>query len=255
MKKLILLLSAVALVFASCTSDADPLPVYTPPVADVNTTLPKKMIYTETGYPTETYNYFYNGNKLTKITDEFGYSKITYTGDLITLIQHYDDTNTLVASEHFTYNGSNKLVTNLYKDLESDYGSKETYVYNADGTVTVSKFGGDATTQNDDFGYYKMFFLNREVVKVENYDSTGVLGETTNLTYDGKNNPYKNIVGWAQLQYSSSQLAGAYQNVIHNDRPSEDYTNTYTYDANNFPLTETAKDASDVILSSTQYFY
>lgn len=254
MKKLILLFSAVSLILNSCSSDADPLPVYTP-VVDVNTILIKKMIYTDAGSPAETYNYIYNGNKIAKIMDDFGYSNITYTGDLITLVQHYDDTNHLVASEHFTYNGSNKLVTNLYKDIDSDYGSKETYVYNIDGTVSVSKYSGNATAQTDYMGYYKMFLLNKEIVKVENYDSIGLLVETSTFTYDGKNNPFKNILGWAQLQYSTSQLGGAYQNVVHNNDPSEDLTNTYTYDANNFPLTQTERDAANTVQGTTQYFY
>lgn len=256
MKKLILLLSAMVLVFNSCTSDADPLPVYTPPVVDPTTVLVKKIIYTPAGSPSETANFFYNGNKLVKITDGSSeYTTITYTGDLITSIQHYDDTNTLIASEHFTYNGSNKLVTNLYKDLISNDASKETYVYNADGTISVSKYSGDITTQTNYDGYYKMYFQNREVVKEENYDSTGNLIETTDYTFDGKNNPFKNIVGWPQLQYSQSQMGGAYQNVIQNNGTFEIFSNSYTYDANNFPLIQTEKDASNTVLGTAQYFY
>ncbi|MBP9793194.1 MAG: hypothetical protein KBC56_04280 [Flavobacterium sp.] len=254
MKKLILLFSAVSLIFSSCSSDADGLPVYTP-VVDVNTILVKKRIYTDTGSPAETFYYSYSGTKIMKIDDDFGHSEFTYTGDLITMIQHYDETNHLFASEHFTYNSSNKLVTNLYKDLVYNDASKETYVYNADGTVSVSKYTGDITAQTNYNGYYKMYIENREVVTEENYDSTGDLIETKTYTYDGKNNPFKNIVGWAQLQYSQSQMGGAYQNVIHNNSPSEDFTNSYTYNANNFPITNTEKDASNTILGTAQYFY
>ncbi len=128
-------------------------------------------------------------------------------------------------------------------------------MYNIDGTVSVSKYSGNATAQTDYMGYYKMFLLNKEIVKVENYDSIGLLVETSTFTYDGKNNPFKNILGWAQLQYSTSQLGGAYQNVVHNNDPSEDLTNTYTYDANNFPLTQTERDAANTVQGTTQYFY
>lgn len=254
MKKLILLFSAVSLIFSSCSSDADGLPVYTP-VVDVNTILVKKRIYTDTGSPAETFYYSYSGTKIMKIDDDFGHSEFTYTGDLITMIQHYDETNHLVASEHFTYNSSNKLLTNIYKDFENSLGFKETYIYNSDGTVSVSKYEGSETSQTTYVGYYKMFISNNEVVKEENYDSIGALVKTNTYTYDGKNNPFKNITGWAPLQYSASQMSGVFQNVVQNNDDFENFTNTYTYNSNNFPITETEKDASNAVQGKTQYFY
>jgi hypothetical protein len=141
MKKIVLLLSVVSLVIASCSSDADSLPVIVPladSVVDTNGILVKKQEYTDTGFPTEIYNYTYSGNKLVKITDQDGgYSNVTYTGDLITKIEHYDNGNGLIANEIFTYTASNKMLTNTYKDFDANIGTKYVYTYNSDGTVLM----------------------------------------------------------------------------------------------------------------------
>jgi len=254
MKKLILLFTAVSLALSSCSSDADPLPSPTP-VVDVNTILVKKRIYTETGSPSETYDYTYNGNKLSKITDAYGDSKITYTGDLITMVEHFDNAQILEESDHFTYNSLNKMTTYVYKDVISNIGNKELYVYNSDGTITANKYQGNATTQTTFTGSYKLFLQNNEVVKCEEYNSTGSLFNTINYTYDGKNNPFKNIIGWANVSYTNDRLGGIFQNVVTEVSNLDNFNNTYTYNSSNFPTLETTKDNSNVTLSSTQYFY
>jgi hypothetical protein len=260
MKKIVLLLSVVSLVIASCSSDADSLPVIVPladSVVDTNGILVKKQEYTDTGFPTEIYNYTYSGNKLVKITDQDGgYSNVTYTGDLITKIEHYDNGNGLIANEIFTYTASNKMLTNTYKDFDANIGTKYTYTYNSDGTVSYDYYFGDSTTQTTSNGSYKMFFLNNEVIKMEHYSQTGVLTKTDTFTYDGKNNPFKNITGWAELGYNQGETGSAFQNLVNNNNPNEMYTNFYTYDSNNFPLTEIAKDNSDSsVISTAKYTY
>lgn len=257
MKKLIFAFSALSLVFVSCSSDADPLPVIEPvdTTGSTSSILIKKRIHTEPGSPPETYNYIYNGNKLLKITDGFGESNITYSGNLITKVEHFDNTLILEESDHFTYNSSNKMIANVSKHVISDTGYKEIYLYNSDGTITANKYQGNATTQTTFTGSYKLFLQNNEVVKCEEYNSTGSLFNTINYTYDGKNNPFKNIIGWSNVSFTKDRLGGIFQNVVTEVSNFNNFNNTYTYNSSNFPTLETTKDNSNVTQSTTQYFY
>lgn len=255
MKKITLLLSVFALVLTSC-SDNDDTPTANPTTSNSDVLI-KKRIFTETGFPAETTTYTYNGKKLVKATsDLYGYTNFTYTGDLITKVEDYSTSNELELSKVYTYNSSDKLLTVTYKDFISNDGMKFVFTYNAGGTVSYDEYIGDVTSQPDFNGSYKMFFQNNEVIKLEQYSPTGVLQQTRTYTYDGKNNPYKNIIGWAQLQYDHYHLGGAFQNAINRNVPGFMTTNFDTYDSNNFLLTQTFKRNSDSsVISTTQCIY
>jgi hypothetical protein len=261
MKKLILVFSAVALIFSSCSSDADSLPVIVPlvdSVVDVNGVLLKKDIYTYNSVAKET-NYTYTGNKLNRITDYDGeYSLYTYTGNLITKIEYFDVANTLLTTENLTYDSNNKLVT--YIEIDGLSGYKENYVYNTDGTVSFSSFHGSNVSQTTPGDTGVMVVANGEVVRrTENHSGGGV--DQVTYTYDGKNSPFKNVIGLDKIVFRVSYIDfGNYHNPLtflftSTGNPTDSQNSTYTYNSNDFPITRTETGSSPSDVGTTQYFY
>ena len=260
MKKLILFLSALSLVFVSCSSDADPLPVIEPVDTTVNTSsvLLKKDIYTYNSVAKET-NYTYTGNKFNKITFYDGdYALYTYTGNLITKIQYFDIVNTLLTVENLTYDSNGKLIT--YVEIDGLDGYKETYVYNTNGTVSFSSFYGSNVSQTTPENSGVIVLQNGEVAKrTENLTGGGVDERT--YTYDTKNSPFKNVVGLDKIAIRTSFIDhGSFHNLLtwrftSTGNPTDGQTSIYTYNANNFPVTRTESGTSPTDVGTYQYFY
>lgn len=249
MKKLILVFSAVALIFSSCSSDADSLPVIVPladSVVDVNGILLKRDVYTYNSVSKET-NYTYTGNKLNRITYYDGdYDVYIYTGDLITEIRYYNAANTLIYSDDFHYNSSNKLIG--YNDLGAGQ-YEESYVYNSDGTISFNNSGNSGV----------LTFQNGEVVRrTENLSGGGIDQRT--YTYDGTNSPFKNIIGLDKIAFTVPFIEyGSFHNQLSflftsTGNPTDSQSSTYTFNSNNFPTIRTDTGANPSV-STTQYFY
>lgn len=203
MKKIILLLFAVALASTSCSSDSD----------DENTTsnvtLVKKVEFTihgtdgEDDYSDST-QYLYNGTKLNKILyPDNMEDHYTYTGDLITRIDFYED-GQLIGVELFTYDSNDRLVK--HETTEGDYSEVRTLVYNSNGTAT-------STVTTDYWTNTSIYhFENNEIVKIVTENNSEFV-----LTYDGKNSPYRNITGYNKiafmLQYAE-HIFGNGQNIV-----------------------------------------
>lgn len=264
MKKLICLFAiSTALILPSCSSSNDDSANPSVPVTE-NDILIKKIIetYANDGSVITT-DFVYNGKKLVSAADSDGYhEEYTYTGDLITTIKYYDDTNTLVLDEVFTYGSDNQISLYLSKDYVTNHGRKETFVYNSNGTVTFSVYTGDNTTQTTLSQTGTSYTTNGEVTQMDYSFSSGVVYTASRTyTYDTKNSPFKNITGYEKLNIINEEAFGISHNILTDHYVSslstdELTTTTFTYNGLNFPLTGSEIVGTNAASGITsQYFY
>lgn len=248
MKKIIFALSTVCLLFASCTGNDD----------ENNTNesgvLLKKTVEVDSDGDAFVRNYNYDGNKLVDLSDEDGKIVFTYTGNLITKMDYKDVNGVSYQVDTFTYE-NDKLMSYVSIEPLEQVGRKEVYVYNSDGTVNINTFSGNLTSQTQAGGTGKVFFANGEISKIQT--TIGLVTETTNYTYDSKNNPQKNILGLDKLAFINGEGDGVLRNILSEVFVSEDYTDTftyqYTYTPANYPATSVETYEGDI--TTTTYFY
>jgi hypothetical protein len=246
MKKIVLLLSVVALAFTSC-SKSEEAQVEVMPVNNIPAALLLKKIVCDDG---EITSYEYDGNKLKKIIYENpnvspnNYQIYTYTGDLITNIKMYNlSTNSLMYEYGLAYNINNNLISATC--VYGNSGSRN-YTYNTDGTVSYT---------NTSQGLIK--FSNEDIIEDNGYLSGTNPAYTYNFiyTYDNKNSIAENIIGIDKIRifasgkdysYSSSMLFNYGSSIIgsHNmisrkvtGSSSSLDTYTYTYNIDGYPST------------------
>jgi len=246
MKKLIYLLSAIFFVLVSCSNDDSSTLGNTNPnevllqrtvtksasnhsSLDVNgmmTTLwvynGKKLAYTQTSRGVKT-NYFYTGNLITRIVKTEGTSSISS-------IYAYDDTERLAS---ITTNG---VVT-------------ASFTYNLDGTVTILHSGN---TEH-------ISFSDGEVSKIVTNHADS-FSTTHEYTYDDKNSPTKNIIGFDKIYLNLEYPNGNFKNVVtrsysNSDGDAGDVTKAITYNALGFPVLVNSNDYFGIDTYITQYFY
>jgi hypothetical protein len=259
MKKVILLLSVVVLGFMSCSKSGDEV---TPLTSNPNGTLPIKIISTF-GTSVVTLNYFYNGNKLTRIQSSNGdYLDYTYTNDLITGYADYRS-NVLVGNISCTYNTANNLVQKLYLSSSTNQGKKEVYTYDADGTVSLAIYSGNLTVQTTNTENYKVFFQNGLAIKREEYKLiNGVMvTKTSNYTYDTKNYTFNSVLGYNKMMLDYfGGIFGCPNNIVSetksasNTNATSTLLSTQTYNTSNYPITQTHTFSSGGSLVN-QIFY
>ena len=256
MKKLLFVFSALALVLGSC-SKSDPATVapedpavIVPPV--VSNILVSKIVTSSSGQ-INTENNTYNGNKLLEVVSTDGdKTKYTYTGNLITKIEEFSGT-TLNYSETLTYNTDEKLSTYVkidYNALTSINGFKVVYTYDNIGNILFTAFTGTAASQTIQNNTGKAFVTSGSITKIENYYPPNVLGSqayttTATITYDDKIFSGINVTGFNKLTLQGTDLGfgGSTHNIaIETIKNGAVLTSTdestYTYNANNFPITE-----------------
>lgn len=243
MKKIAL--AAIALfMMVSCSDDGSS--------GNVNeNVLLKKVVYTGDSDVVESYEYAYDGNKMTTLTmkhDEHVIAEINYT---------YDD-NKLSGSETVSggeitqrtfnaYNPQGKLssVTKFNYHPTQVFSNRTEYIYNSDNTVTTKYYTGgeDGPTEYRSEGLIK--FNNGNIVKRSGNDDA-------TYTHDNKNSPLRNV--FAIDVMNMIQGEGGPNNIrtfISNGNPV--YTMTYTYNGDNFPVT-TQMDWGDRIAYGTYYY-
>jgi hypothetical protein len=258
MKKILALLCVFVFIISSCSGDAE-TPVVTPTPPENTNILVKKIIRKdENDNIISISDYSYSGNKLLKITTNANYWNYTYVGNLISKIEMYNSSDVLVGSDEYFYNSSGNLSTLVYKTYLSSTAFKEEFVYNNDGTVTKNAFSGNLVSQTTPYypvGFYnKLYFQNSELLKQEDYDNNTLAG-TGNFIYDGKNNPTRNILGFDKI-FFAFDASGNFQNLLHiNKDGGNHYSNEYTYDSNNFPITKVNRDYSNNFLYKSEIFY
>ena len=255
MKKLLYLVSAVALTLTSCSSEDDS----NNNSSDV--TLIKKIILTsddeeDDSYWNNTIIFTYNGTKLVESREDDNYKTVyTYTGDLITKIEYFDGT-VLDEYDLFSYNSSGKLIE--YRSIGNDFEEKFTYTYNSDGTVSVNEYQGTIGSPTlVPSSPYTYTFTNNELTADD--DSIFV--------YEDKNNPFMNVTGFKELmlpEFADDYMIAFGRNKMMTSTYDESNTSegifaTHTYNSSNFP-TSSVINANFTLGSfigtvNVQYFY
>ena len=245
MKKILCFFGALVFALTSCSSDDSSSN------SDSGTVLLKKTVKTDPDGEKITTIYKYDGNKIVSITDGEEFNRyFTYDGDLITKIEYKYPNGEVEQINTYEYKDG-KLTTFLRVDPEINWGSKEVYTYNANGTVTAVSYSGDSKSQTLKGDTATIKFVNGEVSEIIDDKGWG-----HKYTYDSKNNPLKNIVGFDKLAFEDGEAEGVNHNMLTDKDISEDdlwINSTYTYNENGYPVKE-VDEGSDVP-GVTEFFY
>ena len=213
-------------------------------------------VYTDGNVITTDYNY--SGNRLVSIIDNDALDTadlyFSYTGSLITKMEYKFEDGTVEQTETFEYDGNNLLIA--YKlvvpDDQEGYGFRYTYVHNSDGTITGTKYIGNATSQEDLSFTETISFTDGKVTSI--VTSTG---SSYTYTYDTKNNPLRNVIGLSKIAFAggegSSSIYNLTREVVVNNLETNTYNYTYQYLPNNYPTQSTQDEGEGEY--TTQYIY
>jgi hypothetical protein len=169
-----------------------------------------------------------------------------YTGDLITQTQFYGN-EILKSRSEFLYNSEEKMSQRKTFDLTNNRCNRCEFIYNNDGTVSITAYSGDFTTQNTQIVNRKAFlFSNGDVEKIEEYvviDGSNHT-KTTHYTYDNKNSPLNTVPGYNKLKFWDTGNSGNSHNntsiinttTQNTSTQTEDLT--YTYNSFDYPITK-----------------
>jgi len=195
----------------------------------------------------------YNGNKLINCVNSYGSSPVfTYDGNFI-------------SKEVDNGGGSSNLVTtlsynnNLLSSEISTFPYTYTYTYNSDGSITEDKIttinssGNPYTSIGKVVRYYSMGNCIRE----ENYTQINNVMthmSTVLYSYDDKNTPEKNILGF-YIWKNSQGIIGVNNKVVETHKNASGVITsisqfTYQYNSQNYPITETETYTPYTISSS-----
>ncbi|WP_269234925.1 hypothetical protein [Flavobacterium flavigenum] len=198
MKKILCLFSAFSVVLlSSCSNDDN-----NSDGGSSSTALPTKITLTtvEDGDKgTLDYTFTYDGNKLKQISlsDASRYA-YTYTDNLITKVELYKS-GILFSTDVYAYDNSGKLTSRITTRAFSSYSKdKLTFLYNANGTVTVS---ASQIVDGEEGEYYESTiytFANGNISSTEVIGDDGYTEKITS-TYDNKKTPFVNVTGLKQL--------------------------------------------------------
>jgi hypothetical protein len=261
MKKVLYFLLLVTL--WSCSNDKE----------DNNSTsklvLVKKLDAVDLG-KNASYTFFYNDAKLDKVTyeieaqtDGIGHYEYFYTGNLISEIKRFNQSNQNTARILFEYNSNNVLTQVTELDVNSNYGLKNVITYNSDGTVEVDRFSGNATSQSV-FAYSSLFYLqNGEFVQENN---SGTIQTVVNYEFDTANHPLQNVTGISEIKMYSALTHGLFNRgliglnnnlkkqttTFVTDGSTEIVDYTINYNEQNYPTTIVSSPTS---LGSYSYHY
>lgn len=207
-----LFLSLIVASLVSCSGDSDTnSPVLLRKLTSVN--MGQNAIYT----------FSYKGTQLTKVAFEIeavadgsGYDLYTYNGNLIAEVKRFNSANQNTATTTFTYNSNNQLTQVVKVQPTTNYGFKNVFTYNVDGSVTVNGFSGTTTSQNTPSDIVEKFYFNNGEVSQKEFVSN-----TTNFsvayTYDNANHPLQNVTGINAIKlysFIANGLFGMQHNVI-----------------------------------------
>lgn len=247
MKKILCLFGALTFALTSCSSDDDSSGS---PSSDL--VLLKKTITTNSDGEKITTIYKYDGNKVISITDGGEFNRyFTYSGDLITRIEYRYPNGEIEQINTYEYKDG-KLVTFVRVTPEEDWGDKEVYTYNGDGTVTSQSYSGDSKSQTFKGDYATIKFVNGEVSEIITGEDSG----SHKYTYDTKNSPLKNILGFDKLAFEDGGAEGVNHNMLTDRDITENdlwKNSTYTYNENGYPVKEVDKGSDTP--GTTEYFY
>jgi len=233
-----------------------------------NSILPVKIVYTTLkGDYNSISTISYDGNKIKEINITYSgienYSTKSiyqYTGDLITKITDYDKDGGESMVREYTYqNGKVSTLITTEWDRGNPAGDKK-YVATSEFEWIDANHLKETITQNNSnsIGSNEYFYTNGNLIR--NTSSDG--GEHI-ISYDNKENPFKNIIG-LQLISFDDEIIFSKNNPIkyeskYNSNSSGSILYTYEYKDNNYPskVTEVYTSANDDNREpeTTEYFY
>ncbi len=227
----------------------------------------------------DVYTVKYDGVKILEESNADGSSKFvyTYTGNVITQIKDYSN-GSLRSTADFTYD-NDKLIN--VKEVSITSGSNTTstktltYTYPNSTTINCTQirnytFAGNSQTDKSEIVYT---VKDGDVIssKEKYYHNNVLAGNLTETyTYDDKNNPYKNVLGFDKIELynpwaSNDNLSGKKNLVLFTNAntptssSSSSYKIVYTtsYNDKNYPnqITETQYDSSNQAGSSHMTIY
>lgn len=233
MKNLFLSISIALLSFTSCSKSDDATN------SSSSGVLPSKIVSTYSGGQVSTSTFTYSGNKIVEElivpAEDVSKRKYTYTGDTITKIEEFVGTAfDAFGGEILTYeNGKVKTVTDIAVAGYVGDLNKETYTYNADGTVTLtsSSINQVSGVETANGRQTRFTYTNGLLTKTESI-SGGNVGQVTNYTNDnGKNPAFKNVLGFDQtLAEGNLRLSTVF---VNSSNPGQTFS--YTYNSDNYP--------------------
>lgn len=206
-----------------------------------------------------TFQYKYNGNKLSKIIVDDVEEVFTYSGDLIVNIKkYYTGTNLVISESQYTYDSNHKMIQEVLLYYQDNLGSKMVYTHNVNGSVSFQTYDGSLTSQIN-LTQSGFTYLNNEgnVSKVEIYNGAN-LYSTTEYVYDDKNSTHKNITGYDKLL---SNFHGNKNNVISrrvydgNNTLVNGFDSVFTYNSNDFPSSVITTTTGSTSPTTVNYFY
>lgn len=210
MKKILLFLSIVLLSISCSKSTVEPDPIEPPspplPPVEESNTLPVKVVLQLEG-KTKTYNFSYvsNTKKLEKITtSEERVESYEYEGDLITKIEYRE-------GDYSKYEYENNILVREFGYRDSKQVSKLEFGYLTNNAFTIKPYeykNGEWILDNSEGGNVSAEFdSNGNLLKGET--EIGDMGKTKiNVTYDNKNTPIVNILGWSKINILSGVPLG-----------------------------------------------
>lgn len=196
---------------------------------------------------------FYNGIRIERMetmsaNDGLYETIFYYTGDLITKIEEYDGA-TLSSVLRYQYDGQGNPISFIDYNYYNNTSEKVILTYNLDGTLTYNLYKGNLVSQNNISSCQSNATLtNGEITSFNEVDNTysgSPSNKTYTLTYDNKNTPFKNILGFEKILLIDRYFWGF--GVNHNNvkeitidnLTGESYTSMIAdiqYNSNNFPI-------------------
>ncbi|WP_445455448.1 hypothetical protein [Flavobacterium sp. HNIBRBA15423] len=261
MKKFLTVLSAITLVFTSCSSDDSPSEETS------SGSLLTKIVETYDDGTVETIEFEYNGNKIVRQTSDLDVRDetiFTYTGDLITKEEYFFDDGEGYTMEEvisYEYDSNNRLI----KSSRASTGLAEEDIFTYNSNSTISFTTTSTTTSPSTIVATGIIYLNGDQpYKKTITEYPGTIWESSRVEeneFDDKVNPLINVVGLSKTLIACPKYIYGYDGVSNNnlnfkrDNVLEE-SSTYTYNNNNMPLTENYIDTSNSDYNSvSQYFY
>ncbi len=206
----------------------------------------KKVIYSDGS----NLNIEYQGNKLKRFTSSDGtYSEFIYTGDKITRENKFSASKKLVEYSEFAY--SSNLLSEVKEYIGTSLYRKVSFVKNTDNTITRTHTTYSGSSPKNTI--YKEYYVNDQKVKQEQFGSTGAIVNISTYTYDDKNCPTKNILGYKYLNGWYNDNSKEHNILKINESKFTSQTYTYQYNSNGYPKIE--NNTSGGYTEKTQYFY
>lgn len=242
MKKLFAFLVIAAI--TSCSGDDNATETTQP-----DNLLLKKTVTLSPSGETSTNFYTYEGNKLVSILDNNGLgTQFTYTGNLITYTKRTDSNSETETTLEYNNNNQKTKIMNhgklIIDNTVYEQWKKQIFSYNEDGSVSVTT--SVAHQEND------WTLPSTEIIT---YTGNSIIYLTTTITYDDKNHPMKNVIGYEEYTMPYNFL----HNILNMNIEGVGYADySYTYNTNSYPVT-----LSNVIhfqdqspnTTEVQYFY